>query len=288
MSGPPDSTIPSTRSSSAGIAGPGIGGTAIASAPAPPTASRYVMPSAISRRGGSACGVATSNGLRRISDVVTAISGMEAARRPLRTEMLTPQRIGSGARRHDRHLSKDRGGDPDGAYRRRAYSPSRRTRSAGRQAAAGVGELASARPCGAALAVEPESNGGCGSYSIRSWIACATSSPAMRAASVSAMSMPDDTPADVTTLPCSTTRWDRWGDFVAGVGGGGGERLVDARRPAGRRPHLSLLDDAFGRRLGAVAGEGVEVGPVRRRAQAVEHARRAEQQRAGADRRRPG
>ena len=34
----------------------------------------------------------------------------------------------------------------------------------------------------------------------------ATSSPAIRAASVRAMSMPDDTPAAVTTLPCTTTR----------------------------------------------------------------------------------
>ena len=49
----------------------------------------------------------------------------------------------------------------------------------------------------------PLSNGGCGSYSIPSWIACATCSPAIRAASVSAMSIPDDTPAAVITLPCS-------------------------------------------------------------------------------------
>jgi hypothetical protein len=34
----------------------------------------------------------------------------------------------------------------------------------------------------------------------------ATSSPAIRAASVSAMSIPADTPAAVTTLPCCTTR----------------------------------------------------------------------------------
>ena len=78
--------------------------------------------------------------------------------------------------------------------------------SDGRYAAAGVGELARARIRAGAFAVEPVSNGGRGSYSIRSWIACAASSPAIRAASVSAMSMPDDTPADVTTLPCSTTR----------------------------------------------------------------------------------
>ena len=57
-----------------------------------------------------------------------------------------------------------------------------------------------------ALSSEPESNGGCGSYSMPSWTPCANSSPAMRAASVSAMSMPDDTPAAVTILPCSTTR----------------------------------------------------------------------------------
>src|SRR6478672_5866134 len=35
---------------------------------------------------------------------------------------------------------------------------------------------------------------------------CAYASPAMCAASVSAMSIPDETPAAVITLPCSTTR----------------------------------------------------------------------------------
>ena len=57
-----------------------------------------------------------------------------------------------------------------------------------------------------AFAVEPLSNGGCGSYSMPSWIAWASSAPAIRAASVSAMSMPADTPAAVITLPCLTTR----------------------------------------------------------------------------------
>lgn len=60
---------------------------------------------------------------------------------------------------------------------------------------------------GGAVSGEPARNGGWGSYSIPSWIDCATSSPAMRAASVSAMSIPDDTPAAVTTLPCTTTRF---------------------------------------------------------------------------------
>jgi hypothetical protein len=58
-----------------------------------------------------------------------------------------------------------------------------------------------------AFSGEPARNGGCGSYSIPSWMAWATSSPAMRAARVSAMSMPDETPAAVMTLPCSTTRF---------------------------------------------------------------------------------
>ena len=60
--------------------------------------------------------------------------------------------------------------------------------------------------CGPAVATEPAVNGGCGSYSMLSWIARATSSPAIRAASVRAMSIPEDTPAEVMTLPCSTTR----------------------------------------------------------------------------------
>lgn len=41
-----------------------------------------------------------------------------------------------------------------------------------------------------AFSGEPASNGGCGSYSIPSWIVCATESPAIRLASASAMSTP--------------------------------------------------------------------------------------------------
>ena len=63
------------------------------------------------------------------------------------------------------------------------------------------------------------------------------------------MSMPDETPAAVITLPCSTTR-----------------------RPVGAAPN-SL--------------ERLELEPVRGRLEPVEHAGGAEQQRAGADRRRP-
>ena len=59
---------------------------------------------------------------------------------------------------------------------------------------------------GDAVRVEPESNGGSGSYSMPSWIALATSSWVIRATSVRAMSIPEDTPAAVTILPCSTTR----------------------------------------------------------------------------------
>ena len=57
-----------------------------------------------------------------------------------------------------------------------------------------------------ALSTEPASNGGCGSYSMPSWIAWATSGPAIFAASTRPMSIPEDTPAAVMTLPCSTTR----------------------------------------------------------------------------------
>jgi hypothetical protein len=59
------------------------------------------------------------------------------------------------------------------------------------------------------LAIEPLSNGGCGSYSMPSWIALATSALAICAANHSAMSIPADTPAAVTTLPCGTTRRSR-------------------------------------------------------------------------------
>src|SRR4051794_3913154 len=59
---------------------------------------------------------------------------------------------------------------------------------------------------GSAFAGEPASKGGSGSYSIPSWIACATSSPASSRTSSSAMSIPDATPAAVTYLPSTTTR----------------------------------------------------------------------------------
>src|SRR3954447_14942 len=111
--------MPSTRSSSAGIAGPGSGGTTIASAPARPIASRYFIPSTISRRGGSASGVATSNGLWRISDVVTAISGMGPALWLLRTETLTGVSIGTKSQWHAGHLSKHATFAYDAAYRHR-------------------------------------------------------------------------------------------------------------------------------------------------------------------------
>ena len=51
---------------------------------------------------------------------------------------------------------------------------------------------------------EPASIGGCGSYSMPSWMAWATSTPASSMASVNAMSMPADTPAPVRFLP----KWD--------------------------------------------------------------------------------
>src|SRR5947207_2728977 len=59
---------------------------------------------------------------------------------------------------------------------------------------------------GGAFCGDPVSNGGAGSYSMPSWMPRATSSPAMRATSRSAMSMPADTPAAVIIFPCSTTR----------------------------------------------------------------------------------
>src|SRR5689334_18611632 len=49
-------------------------------------------------------------------------------------------------------------------------------------------------------------NGGCGSYSIASWSDSATSRPWTRSVSDSAMSIPDETPAPLTWLPCHTTQ----------------------------------------------------------------------------------
>ena len=57
-----------------------------------------------------------------------------------------------------------------------------------------------------AFASEPESKGGCGSYSISSWYASAATRPAASSASRSAMSIPEETPAEVMIRPCSTTR----------------------------------------------------------------------------------
>jgi hypothetical protein len=51
-----------------------------------------------------------------------------------------------------------------------------------------------------AFDVCPESNGGCGSYSMHSWMTFARSGPAIWAASHSPRSMPADTPAAVTIL----------------------------------------------------------------------------------------
>ena len=57
-----------------------------------------------------------------------------------------------------------------------------------------------------AFAGDPASNGGWGSYSMASCTAWAASGPYSSSVSRSAMSMPEDTPAAVMTLPCSTTR----------------------------------------------------------------------------------
>jgi hypothetical protein len=59
---------------------------------------------------------------------------------------------------------------------------------------------------GGAVLGDPAVSGGCGSYSIMSWMACAAGVPAIRPESPSAMSMPADTPAAVTYLPSMTTR----------------------------------------------------------------------------------
>ena len=59
---------------------------------------------------------------------------------------------------------------------------------------------------GVALSGEPASKGGCGSYSIASWRASATSRPCTRSVRARAMSIPADTPAPLMWLPCQTTR----------------------------------------------------------------------------------
>jgi hypothetical protein len=52
----------------------------------------------------------------------------------------------------------------------------------------------------------PEANGGLGSYSRPSWMACATGSPAISATTWRPKSIPDVTPPAVITFPSSTTR----------------------------------------------------------------------------------
>src|SRR5262249_10516820 len=52
----------------------------------------------------------------------------------------------------------------------------------------------------------PEWNGGAGSYSIPSWLAWATCSPAISATTLRPKSIPDVTPPAVITLPSLTMR----------------------------------------------------------------------------------
>ena len=92
--------------------------------------------------------------------------------------------------------------------------PPRRAPSAPASARAGPPRCARG-----AVAGEPARNGGCGSYSMPSWMAWATSSPAMRAASVSAMSMPDETPAAVIDLALLHHALERGARAVARAGG---------------------------------------------------------------------
>ena len=87
---------------------------------------------------------------------------------------------------------------------------------------------------GDALSGEPESNGGSGSYSISSWIVFAKSSPAIFARSVSPMSIPDETPAAVMTLPCSTTRRSV-GDAPYSASASSSSQCEVASSPRGRR-----------------------------------------------------
>ena len=126
--------------------------------------------------------------------------------------------------------------------------PGRAARSRARPPRPAAMPTSSTISCGA-FSSEPVSCGGSGSYSIPSWIACATCSPAIRSARCSAMSIPEETPAAVITLPRSTTR-----------------------SATGFAPSSPS----------AVAGR-----PVRGRLDAVEDAGRGEQQRAGADGGRP-
>lgn len=58
--------------------------------------------------------------------------------------------------------------------------------------------------CAGAVDGEPASNGGFGFYSNPSWIASAIRRSANSDARYKAMSMPAETPADVTTLPSTT------------------------------------------------------------------------------------
>ena len=115
-----------------------------------------------------------------------------------------------------------------------------------------------------ARSTEPQSNGGSGSYSNRSWIALAVWSSAIVAARVRLMSMPADTPAAVMYFPSRTTRAadGRSTEFVkpvegepmsgrpatgektgggqddgTGAGGGGpGGVLIDCPQPVLERP----------------------------------------------------
>src|ERR1700726_1146900 len=88
----------------------------------------------------------------------------------------------------------------------------------------------------------PESNGGCGSYSIASWIAFARLSPPIWPASHSARSSPADTPALVTMSSSCTIRSSATAVTPNPFNSGMASQCDVARRPLSRPAAARITD----------------------------------------------
>src|SRR5688500_3103414 len=137
-------------------------------------------------------------------------------------------------RRLERHHLHDRGGQRQAgaALRLQGHGAGsgRRARPVRRQPPApDSARRAASSTAGGAVLGEP-ANGGCGSYSIPSWMPWATVSPASRAARRKAISMPAETPAAVMILPSTTTR------SLTGVAPNFASRSSTAQCVVARRP----------------------------------------------------
>ena len=103
--------------------------------------------------------------------------------------------------------------------------------------------VASALVLAEAFDMWPESNGGCGSYSMDSWMALALASPAMRPASHSPRSMPADTPAQVTVLSSADTMRSSLTGCAPNVRSTGNAAQCEVARLPSSRPAAARISE---------------------------------------------